>query len=206
MPAAVHRGKLHLRHGLVLAAIFTGPIWIAGTVAALIRSYRAGMFMVIAVALALVAASQLFPERPHGIVVCAVPAALAAIFAFIWMPLAVLDLRGEPVTAVVTAEHVVRGKHNVYRYELRGLDGRVIAGSLTEYDDVYEPGDDVAVIVDRRQQLDPRAAAELDGERETGIAAAGLLVLTTALSIGVGSRGGMAQVDLRIRSRYRPRH
>jgi hypothetical protein len=202
----VHRGKFHLRHGLVLAAIFTSPIWIAGAVAALIRTYLAGWLMVIAVVLAIVAASQLFPERRLGMVVCGVLAALAAIVTFIWMPLAVLDLRGEPVTAIVTTEHVARGKHNRYRYELRGADGRPIAGMLTEYDDVYKPGDHIRVIVDRRQQLDPVTADRLDGERVTGIAAAGLLVLTTALSVGVGARGGMEQVDLRVRSRYRPRH
>jgi hypothetical protein len=202
----VHRGEFYLRHGLVLAAILTGPTWIAGTVAALIRTYWAGWFMVVAVVLAIVAASQLFPERRLGIVVCGVLAALAAIVMFVWMPLAVLDLRGEPVTAVVTAEHVARGKQNLYQYELRGPDGRPIAGMLTEYDDVYEPGDHIGVIVDRRQQLDPKTADELDGERVTGIAVAGLLVFTTALSIGVGSRGDMEQVDLRIRSRYRRRH
>lgn len=202
----MHQGKLHLRHGLVLAAIFTGPTWIAGTAAALIRTYWAGWFMVIAVVLAIVAASQLFPERRLGIVVCGVLAALAAIVTFIWMPLAVLDLRGKPVTAVVTTEHFIRGKHNLYQYELRGPDGQPIAGMLTEYDDVYKPGDHIDVIVDRRQQLDPKTADELDGERETGIAAAGLLVLATALSIGVGARGDMEQVDLQIRSRYRPRH
>jgi len=94
----------------------------------------------------------------------------------------------------------------LYQYELRGPDGRPIAEMLTEYDDVYKPGDHIGVIVDRRQQLDPKTADELDGERVTGIAAAGLLVFTTALSIGVGSRGDMEQVDLRIRSWYRRRH
>lgn len=202
----MYQRTVHLRHGLVLAAIFTGPTWIAGSVAALIRTYRAGWIMVIAVVIAIVAASQLFPEARYGILVCGVLAALAAIVTFIWMPLAVLDLRGEAATAVVTAEHVVRGKHHLYQYELRSPDGRPIAGVLTEYDDVYKIGDHIGVVVDRRQQLDPIAADELDGERQTGIAAAVLLVLTTALSIGVGSREEMEQVDLRLRSRYRPRH
>ena len=47
-------------------------------------------------------------------------------------------------------------KQNLYQYELRGPDGRPIAGMLTEYDDVYKPGDHIGVIVDRRQQLDPK--------------------------------------------------
>jgi hypothetical protein len=162
--------------------------------------------MVVAVVLASVAANQLFPEALPGVFACGVLAALAAILTLIWMPLAVLGLRGEPVPAVVTAEHIVGGTNKRYRYELRGPDGQPIAGMLTEYDNVYAPGDHIDVIVDRHRQLDPVTADELDGERETGIAAAGLLVLTGALSIGVGSRADMEQVDLRIRSRYRRRH
>ncbi len=202
----MHRGRPRVGRGLILAAVFTGPVWVAGTVAALVRTYWAGWLMVIATVLAIVVAGQLFPEGRLGIAACGVVSALAAIVTFIWMPLAVLDLRGEPMTAVVTTERVVRGRHNLYRSELLGPGGRPIPGLLTEYDDVYAPGDRVDVVVDRRQRLDTVTAAELGAQRETGIGAAGLLLLATALSVGVGSRADMRQIDLRVRFRYRPRH
>ncbi|GAA5185999.1 hypothetical protein GCM10023322_31260 [Rugosimonospora acidiphila] len=209
MLTGVRRREIQLRYGLVLAAVLTGPTWIAGIAAILIPPIWGPGLLVgpVTVVLAAVVVSQLFPELRRVVAVaCVLLAFLAATFTAIWMPSAVLDVRGTQVAALVATERVVQGKHDWHKYELRGTDGRPIPGTLTEYDDVYDPGDRVDVVVDPGHHVAPEAADELNGDWVIGIIAAGLLVLTTALSIGVGSRTSMEQVDLRIRGRYRSRH
>lgn len=203
VPAPPKRARV--RHGLILAAILTGPAWIIGIVAALVPAQWARWFAVIPVLFAIVVVSQVFRGSRLGMVLCCVLAGLAAILTFVWAPLAVLTMRGEPVSAIVTGEHLVPGKgHTYHRYDL-SVDGRPIL-ELLDYDAAFALGDHVDVVVDRQRQLDPVTADALDEERGVGIAAAGVLLLTTALSIGIGSRATIERVDLRLRSRYRTRH
>jgi hypothetical protein len=65
--------------------------------------------MVLAVVCSIVFVSQLFPGQGISAIVCWCLAALAAILVFIWVPSAVLDVRGVKMTAVVTGEHVIPG-------------------------------------------------------------------------------------------------
>jgi hypothetical protein len=198
-------GKFRLPHGLVYAAVLTAPAWLVGLASIFVRAQWLGFCMVLAVVCSFVVAAQLFPDT-SGVpaVVCAVLGGLAAIVMFIWVPLAVLDFRGDEVTAVVTVEHVVWGKHSRYDYQLSGSDGRPIAGVLTQYYRAFKPGDHVDVLVDRYGQLDPVTASETEDERKLGIAAGSLLAATAALSIGIGSFSPM--VHLRRPTLYRPRH
>ena len=202
----VRRGELHPRHGLVFAGVLTAPSWIVGIAACFVRAHWLGWFLVLAVVCSVVVASQLFPDQGLAAIVCCCLAALAAILVFIWIPSAVLDVRGVKVTAVVTGEHVVPGRHRRYDYQLSSVDGRPIAGVLMQYDEAFKPGDRVDVVVDQSGQLDPVTPDEVDGERGLGIAAASLLAVTTALSFGLGSRWPMERVEFRVRSRYRRRH
>jgi len=169
MPSHGYRGWPNPRQGFILAAILTGPAWMAAIAATLVPTIPAGTFMVIAAVAAFVLANQVFPERGIGLLVCGVLAMLAAIVAFAWAPLAVLDLWGDRVRATVTAEHIVSGQNRLYRYELSGPDGKAMAGMLTEYDDLYQPGDLVDVVVDPRSRSirRPPLISTVSGRRES---------------------------------------
>jgi hypothetical protein len=147
----------------------------------------------------------MFTDHGVGFVLGATLGCLAAILTVIWLPLAVLGIRGEPMTATVTAEHVIRGRNSAYQYQLRDPDGRPIAGVLTEYVDRYAPGDLVDVVVDPASRVDPQQAGELGDAQGLGTAAAGTLALTIVVSIATGARSPMEKLDLRF-SRYRARH
>ncbi|GHJ49295.1 hypothetical protein Cs7R123_66370 [Catellatospora sp. TT07R-123] len=189
----------------MLAAVLTVPTATAAIVSALVRTRAAeNITLLVAVAFVLVA-SQLFPEGRLDLGLCAVLSITAAVLAFFWAPLAVLDLRGDPVTATVSGVHVIGGKQRMYQYQLRGPDGRTLPGALTEYQDVYRTGDRVDVVADRDAELDPVEAGDLDGVRGLGLATGALLLLTVAASVPVGSRHHMEQVASPFR-RYRPRH
>jgi hypothetical protein len=198
--------KPGLRGGLILAAVYATPALLAGIVASLAGFYPTGIFMVVLCVVAMVVASNLFAEHGVGFVIGGVLACLAAILAILWVPMAVLSIRGQPMTATVTAEHVIHGRGTVYQYELRDREGRRIPGKLTEIDDDrYDPGDVADVVVDPMSLVDPQAAGEPDASSGVGMAAAGALALTIAVSIATGARTPMEELDLRF-SRYKARH
>jgi hypothetical protein len=157
--------------------------------------------MLVSVVASFILASQLVPESRYGMAAAGSAAAMSAILTLIWAPLAMLDVHGEQVTAVVTGERISHGKHNEYHYSLHRLDGRPIFGELIEYADYYAVGDRVDVVVDRREEVDPVDASDLQNERTTGIAAAVCLVLAGALAVTVGRRYTWS-----FGLRYRPRH
>jgi hypothetical protein len=178
---------------------------LAAIAASFVGTYPTGIFTAVVCALAIVVASNMFTDHGVGFVVGGVLSCLAAILTLIWMPLAVLSIRGEPMTATVTAKHVIRGRNSAYQYELQAPDGRPVAGVLTEYKDRYAPGALVDVVVDRGSLVDPQQAGQLGDAEGLGIAAAGTLALTIVVSIATGARSPMEKLDLRF-SWYRARH
>jgi hypothetical protein len=157
--------------------------------------------MLVSVAASFILASQLAPDSRYGMAAAGSAAAMSAILTLIWAPLAVLDIRGEQVTAVISSERASYGKHSQYRYSLHRSDGRPISGELIEYADYYAIGDQVDVVVDRREEVDPVDASALQDERTTGIAAAVCLVLAGVLAVMVGRRYTWS-----FGFGYRPRH
>jgi hypothetical protein len=192
-----------LTRGLSLAAVLCSPILVTGIAAAFLRTAWAGPIMLVSVVVSVVLASQLAPGSRYGMVAAGVAAGMSAILTLIWAPLAVLDVHGEQVTAVVSGERVNHGRHNQYRYSLHRSDGRPIPGELIEYADNYAIGDRVDVVVDRRKDVDPVDAGALQDERMTGIAAAGCLMLAGVLAVMIGRRHTWS---LSFRFGYRPRH
>jgi hypothetical protein len=190
-----------LRRGCVLAAILISPATIVGGAAATVRTLWADGILLACAVVAVVAASHVVPERKYSVVAAAVVGLLSAILVLIWAPMAVLEVRGVEMTGTVTGVHVLRGKHSLYQYALRDPTGSPMPGKLNEYSNTYAMGDEVEVVVDRRQKLDPVDASDLQDESGLGIAAVVGLLLTVALSIAAG-----CGVQLPSRSGYRPRH
>jgi hypothetical protein len=91
-----------------------------------------------------------------------------------------------------------------HEYELRGR--AAIAGTLTEYDDVYTPGHHIRVAVNRRGRLDPVPAAELAGRTQHRRRRRGSADTHSRVVHQRRFRGDMEQLGPRIRPRYRPKH
>ena len=109
------------------------------------------------------------------------------------VPMTVLAVHGERVSATVADLRSVTpplGMGSHYRYGLVDAQGRRIAGFLVEPSRAFVVGDQIMVVVDRRDWVAPQTTNEVDEARPYLLAALIGFVLTVAMSlIGGHSRG-----------------
>lgn len=119
-------------------------------------------------------------------------AAVFVVCTFLAAHSSVLAWHGNRVEAVVTdvaAAHGPRGSE-AYQYVLVDAHERRIPGHLSEYGSEFDVGEEVTVVVDRRNWVDPKTTGEVDAARPLWLVAVIALLLTTVMSVlGGRSRG-----------------
>jgi hypothetical protein len=105
-----------------------------------------------------------------------------------------LSWHGNRVEAIVTDVTTAQGpRSTTYVYPLRDIQGRRIPGHLSEATAEFRVGDEITVVVDRGDWVDPKTIGEVDTARPFWIAAVIGLVLTVAMSVFGGRSQGTGE-------------
>ena len=111
-------------------------------------------------------------------------------------PLAVLNHRGERLTATVADRDVVSSQKNnrssrtTYHYQFKGPDGAPIAGEVVQHKAVWDIGDRVDLVVDPQAHVDPAQPRDLRYETPLELVAliGGALLLVLCFVAGYAGR------------------
>jgi hypothetical protein len=122
-------------------------------------------------------------------------AAVFVVCTFLAAHSSVLAWHGNRVEAVVRDVAAVHGprQSETYLYVLVDADERRIPGHLSEDSPEFDVGEEVTVVVDRRNWVDPETTGEVDAARPLWLAALIGLVLTVVMSVLGGRSRGTGQ-------------
>lgn len=117
-------------------------------------------------------------------------AAVFVVCTFLAAHSSVLSWHGNRVEAVVSDVSTVHGprQSDSYLYVLMDADGRRIPGYLSEDSPAFDVGEEVTVVVDRRNWVNPETTGEVGAGRPLWLAAVIGLVVTIVMSV-LGGRG-----------------